>query len=223
MLDNYDRGEVTPPPVSSYGGSPGLLALHSSLYATPTSRTYDIESNIDGNDSSMPIDTQIISVRFLETGPRIFLFPHRTLFDAHLRSELFYSVSRHLRWNKRRTTALRTRRSEFTNEVLQQIIYKTDIPVTHVVEHQGNFWQGKTQGWVGSGSRKYKCVKSEKFRIVFVGLERIRYSHRFSVVILSAFGQSISKRGLIIMKRRRTILGRFLGWSILKYLRYREC
>lgn len=62
MLDNYDRGEVTPPPVS-YGGSPGLLALHSSLYATPTSRAYDIDSGIDGNDSSMPIDTQIISVR----------------------------------------------------------------------------------------------------------------------------------------------------------------
>lgn len=67
MLDNYDRGEVTPPPVSSYGGSPGLLALHSSLYATPTSRAYDIESNIDGNDSSMPIDTQIISVRLRNT------------------------------------------------------------------------------------------------------------------------------------------------------------
>lgn len=66
MLDNYDRGEVTPPPVSSYGGSPGLLALHSSLYATPTSRAYDIESNIDGNDSSMPIDTQIISVRSIQ-------------------------------------------------------------------------------------------------------------------------------------------------------------
>lgn len=66
MLDNYDRGEVTPPPVSSYGGSPGLLALHSSLYATPTSRTYDIDTNIDTNDSTaMPIDTQIISVRFL--------------------------------------------------------------------------------------------------------------------------------------------------------------
>lgn len=64
MLDNYDRGEVTPPPpVSGYGGSPGLLALHSSLYATPTSRAYDIDSGIDGNDSSMPIDTQIISVR----------------------------------------------------------------------------------------------------------------------------------------------------------------
>lgn len=64
MLDNYDRGEVTPPPpVSGYGGSSGLLALHSSLYATPTSRAYDIDSNIDGNDSSMPIDTQIISVR----------------------------------------------------------------------------------------------------------------------------------------------------------------
>ena len=64
MLDNYDRGEVTPPPaVSGYGGSPGLLALHSSLYATPTSRAYDIDSGIDGNDSSMPIDTQIISVQ----------------------------------------------------------------------------------------------------------------------------------------------------------------
>lgn len=63
MLDNYDRGEMTPPPpVSGYGGSPGLLALHSSLYATPTSRAYDIDSGIDGNDSSMPIDTQIISV-----------------------------------------------------------------------------------------------------------------------------------------------------------------
>lgn len=69
MLDNYDRGEVTPPPVSSYGGSPGLLALHSSLYATPTSRAYDIESNIDGNDSSMPIDTQIISVRLGSVDP----------------------------------------------------------------------------------------------------------------------------------------------------------
>ncbi|XP_003705786.1 uncharacterized protein LOC100876699 [Megachile rotundata] len=69
MLDNYDRGEVTPPPVSSYGGSPGLLALHSSLYATPTSRTYDIESNIDGNDSSMPIDTQIISIPGMLSGP----------------------------------------------------------------------------------------------------------------------------------------------------------
>lgn len=62
MLDNYDRGEVTPPPVSSYGSSPGLLALHSSLYATPTSRAYDIDPGIDGNDSSMSIDTQIISV-----------------------------------------------------------------------------------------------------------------------------------------------------------------
>lgn len=67
MLDNYDRGEVTPPPaVSGYGGSPGLLALHSSLYATPTSRAYDIDSGIDGNDSSMPIDTQIISVRLFD-------------------------------------------------------------------------------------------------------------------------------------------------------------
>ena len=62
MLDSYERGEVTPPPVSSYGGSPGLLALHSSLYATPTSRAYDIDSNIDGNESSMPIDAQIIPV-----------------------------------------------------------------------------------------------------------------------------------------------------------------
>lgn len=64
MLDNYDRSEVTPPPVSGYGGSPGLLTLHSSLYTTPTSRAhYDIDSGIDGNDSSMPIDTQIISVQ----------------------------------------------------------------------------------------------------------------------------------------------------------------
>ncbi|XP_025271010.1 putative transcription factor SOX-15 isoform X2 [Camponotus floridanus] len=68
MLDNYDRGEVTPPPVS-YGGSPGLLALHSSLYATPTSRAYDIDSGIDGNDSSMPIDTQIISIPSMLSGP----------------------------------------------------------------------------------------------------------------------------------------------------------
>lgn len=68
MLDNYDRGEMTPPPVSGYGGSTGLLALHSSLYATPTSRTYDIDSNIDGNDSSMSIDTQIISVRVTNFG-----------------------------------------------------------------------------------------------------------------------------------------------------------
>ncbi|KAF7378668.1 hypothetical protein HZH66_015455 [Vespula vulgaris] len=70
MLDNYDRGEVTPPPVSSYGGSPGLLALHSSLYATPTSRTYDIDTNIDTNDSTaMPIDTQIISIPGMLSGP----------------------------------------------------------------------------------------------------------------------------------------------------------
>ncbi|XP_070155232.1 putative transcription factor SOX-15 [Polyergus mexicanus] len=72
MLDNYDRGEVTPPPppsVSGYGGSPGLLALHSSLYATPTSRAYDIDSGIDGNDSSMPIDTQIISIPSMLSGP----------------------------------------------------------------------------------------------------------------------------------------------------------
>ncbi|XP_024872393.1 putative transcription factor SOX-15 isoform X2 [Temnothorax curvispinosus] len=70
MLDNYDRGEVTPPPaVSGYGGSAGLLALHSSLYATPTSRAYDIDSGIDGNDSSMPMDTQIISIPSMLTGP----------------------------------------------------------------------------------------------------------------------------------------------------------
>ncbi|XP_020285209.1 putative transcription factor SOX-15 isoform X2 [Pseudomyrmex gracilis] len=69
MLDNYDRGEVTPPPVSSYGGSSGLLALHSSLYATPTSRAYDIDSGIDGNDNSMPIDTQIISIPNMLSGP----------------------------------------------------------------------------------------------------------------------------------------------------------
>ncbi|KAG7204486.1 hypothetical protein KM043_004917 [Ampulex compressa] len=69
MLDNYDRGEVTPPPVSSYGNTPGLLALHSSLYATPTSRAYDIDSNIDANDSSMPIDTQIISIPGMLSGP----------------------------------------------------------------------------------------------------------------------------------------------------------
>ena len=63
MLDSYERGEVTPPPVSSYGGSPGLLALHSSLYATPTSRAFDIDSGIDGNESPMSMDTQIIPVR----------------------------------------------------------------------------------------------------------------------------------------------------------------
>lgn len=62
MLDNYERGEVTPPPVSSYGGSPGLLALHSSLYATPTSRAYEIDSGIDGNEGSMSMDTQMIPV-----------------------------------------------------------------------------------------------------------------------------------------------------------------
>ena len=107
MLDNYDRGEVTPPPVSSYGGSPGLLALHSSLYATPTSRAYDIESNIDGNDSSMPIDTQIISVRFrsgrsstqagetvpFENSLAYFSFKERcftsNVTPAHLRSRYF--------------------------------------------------------------------------------------------------------------------------------------
>lgn len=60
MLDNYDRGEVTPPPVNSYGGSPGLLALHSSLYGTPT-RGYDIDSGIDGNEGAM-MDAQIIPV-----------------------------------------------------------------------------------------------------------------------------------------------------------------
>lgn len=86
MLDNYDRGEVTPPPaVSGYGGSPGLLALHSSLYATPTSRAYDIDSGIDGNDSSMPIDTQIISVsdffNFIIRGASIFL--SQFLFRPH--------------------------------------------------------------------------------------------------------------------------------------------
>jgi len=81
MLDNYDRGEVTPPPpppMSGYGGSPGLLALHSSLYATPTSRTYDIDSGIDGNDSSMPIDTQIISVRVSAN----LLDPHEASFSG---------------------------------------------------------------------------------------------------------------------------------------------
>lgn len=67
MLDSYERGEVTPPPGSGggYGGSPGgLLALHhSSLYATPTSsRAFDIDSGIDGNDSPMSMDTQIIPV-----------------------------------------------------------------------------------------------------------------------------------------------------------------
>lgn len=62
MLDSYERGEVTPPPVSSYAGSPGLLALHSSLYATPTSRAFDIDSGIDGNESPMSMDTQIIPV-----------------------------------------------------------------------------------------------------------------------------------------------------------------
>ncbi|XP_012283834.1 putative transcription factor SOX-15 isoform X2 [Orussus abietinus] len=70
MLDNYDRGEMTPPPpVSSYGGSPGLLALHSSLYATPTSRSYDIDSNIDANESSMPVDAQIIPIPGMLSGP----------------------------------------------------------------------------------------------------------------------------------------------------------
>lgn len=64
MLDNYDRGEMTPPPVNSYGSSPGLLALHSSLYATPTSRAFDIDSSIDGNEGSMSMDPQIIPVRY---------------------------------------------------------------------------------------------------------------------------------------------------------------
>ncbi|XP_051172576.1 putative transcription factor SOX-15 isoform X1 [Leptopilina boulardi] len=69
MLDNYERGEVTPPPVSSYGSTPGLLALHSSLYATPTSRSFDIDSNIDGSEGSMPIDTQIIPIPGMLSGP----------------------------------------------------------------------------------------------------------------------------------------------------------
>ena len=65
MLDSYERGEVTPPPqsVSSYGSSPGLLALHSSLYGTQSSRAFDIDSGIDGNEQgSMSIDTQMIPV-----------------------------------------------------------------------------------------------------------------------------------------------------------------
>ncbi|KAJ8681248.1 hypothetical protein QAD02_017035, partial [Eretmocerus hayati] len=59
MLESYERGEVTPPP-SGYAGSPGLLALHSSLYGQPGSRPFDIDSGIDGNDSPMSMDTQII-------------------------------------------------------------------------------------------------------------------------------------------------------------------
>lgn len=63
MLDSYDRSQVTPPPpVSSYGGSPGLLAIHSSLYATPTPRAYDLEAGIDGNESPMSMDAQILPV-----------------------------------------------------------------------------------------------------------------------------------------------------------------
>lgn len=69
MLDSYERGEVTPPPVGSYAGSPGLLALHSSLYATPTSRAFDIDSGIDGNESPMSMDTQIIPVRGAQIMP----------------------------------------------------------------------------------------------------------------------------------------------------------
>ncbi|KAK0091537.1 hypothetical protein PV326_003061 [Microctonus aethiopoides] len=69
MLDNYDRGEMTPPPVNSYGSSPGLLALHSSLYATPTSRAFDIDSSIDGNEGSMSMDPQIIPIPGMLSGP----------------------------------------------------------------------------------------------------------------------------------------------------------
>ncbi|OXU22698.1 hypothetical protein TSAR_002566 [Trichomalopsis sarcophagae] len=69
MLDSYERGEVTPPPVSSYAGSPGLLALHSSLYGTPTSRAFDIDSGIDGNESPMSMDTQIIPIPGMLSGP----------------------------------------------------------------------------------------------------------------------------------------------------------
>ncbi|KAL7292961.1 hypothetical protein TKK_0013412 [Trichogramma kaykai] len=64
MLESYERGEVTPPP-GGYAGSPGLLALHSSIYATPSSaqsRPFDIDSGIDGNDSPMSMDTQIIPI-----------------------------------------------------------------------------------------------------------------------------------------------------------------
>ncbi|XP_063991101.1 putative transcription factor SOX-15 isoform X2 [Diachasmimorpha longicaudata] len=68
MLDNYDRAEVTTPPVS-YGSSPGLLALHSSLYGTPTSRGFDIDSNIDGNESGLPLDAQIIPIPSMLNSP----------------------------------------------------------------------------------------------------------------------------------------------------------
>ncbi|XP_011305165.1 putative transcription factor SOX-15 [Fopius arisanus] len=68
MLDNYDRAEVTTPPVS-YGSSPGLLALHSSLYGTPTSRGFDIDSNIDGNESGLPLDAQIIPIPGMLNSP----------------------------------------------------------------------------------------------------------------------------------------------------------
>ncbi|XP_015113585.1 putative transcription factor SOX-15 [Diachasma alloeum] len=67
MLDNYDRSEVTTP--VSYGSSPGLLALHSSLYGTPTSRGFDIDSNIDGNESGLPLDAQIIPIPGMLNSP----------------------------------------------------------------------------------------------------------------------------------------------------------
>lgn len=62
MLESYERGEVTPPPTSSYGGSPGLLALHSSLYGNhPNARGFDIDS-VDNSDGSMAMDAQILPV-----------------------------------------------------------------------------------------------------------------------------------------------------------------
>lgn len=64
MLENYDRSGATPPPQMNYASSQGLLALHNSMYPGAT-RTYDVDSSLDGNDGSMSMDPQIISVSFL--------------------------------------------------------------------------------------------------------------------------------------------------------------
>lgn len=73
MLENYDRSGATPPPQMSYASSQGLLALHNSMYPGAT-RSYDVDSSMDGNDGSMSMDPQIISVSIFYFTKKMSLF-----------------------------------------------------------------------------------------------------------------------------------------------------
>ncbi|XP_034943957.1 putative transcription factor SOX-15 [Chelonus insularis] len=64
MLDNnYDRGQETPPPGSSYDGSPGLMTMHQPLYPSPGPR-FDIGSpNVEGGaEGTLTMDSQMMPI-----------------------------------------------------------------------------------------------------------------------------------------------------------------